>query len=176
MLEGKSSILEIGCGDGFGGVLVAQKVDHLLCCDINEDMIEDNRERMRRFKNIDYLYHDFRTNSLADDFDGAYLIDVIEHIYSGEEERFMDNIVQSLNEYAICLVGTPNKTADVYASEYSRQGHVNLKDYQDMREMGEKYFHNYFIFGMNDEIVHTGFPQMAHFLWLIGIGPKNLSV
>ena len=35
-----------------------------------------------------------------------------------------------------------------------------------------KFFHNVFIFSMNDEVIHTGFYPMAHYLWAIGVGPK----
>ena len=38
--------------------------------------------------------------------------------------------------------------------------------------LGKKYFNNYFIFGMNDEVIHTGYPNMCHYLWLIGTGIK----
>ena len=30
-----------------------------------------------------------------------------------------------------------------------------------------KYFENVFLFSMNDEVVHTGFSPMAHYLFVI---------
>jgi len=35
-----------------------------------------------------------------------------------------------------------------------------------------KFFRNIFIFSMNDEVVHTGFHPMAHYLFAIGVGKK----
>jgi len=173
MLAGKSNVLEIGCGDGFGGALVAQKVQRLLCTDINAELIEDNKDRMSRFGNIDYLFHDFRAGPCDGDFDAAYCVDVIEHIFPKEEEEFLGNILKSLSDSGVFAIGTPNKTAERYSSPYSREGHVNLKEFDDLEQLGRKYFRNHFIFGMNDEVVHTGYPPMAHFLWLLGIGPKK---
>jgi hypothetical protein len=33
-----------------------------------------------------------------------------------------------------------------------------------------KFFHHVFIFSMNDEVVHTGFYPMAHYLLALGCG------
>ena len=172
MLSGLDTVLEIGCGDGFGGAIVAQRVKKLYCTDINESLLEDNKSRMEKFNNIEYHYHDFRESPYPNKVDGIYLVDVIEHIFQEEEHDFLSNLVTSMNHNGTCLIGTPNITADKYASVYSREGHINLKDHESLKTIGEKYFNNSFLFGMNDEVVHTGFPQMAHFLWLLCVSPK----
>src|SRR2546429_5011412 len=78
----------------------------------------------------------------------------------------------SMLSFGVAMVGTPNQTADQYASENSRKGHVNLKDHKSLRALLERHFHRVFMFSMNDEVVHTGFYPMAHYLWAIGVGPK----
>ena len=50
--------------------------------------------------------------------------------------------------------------------------HVNMKNLKSLSVIGNKYFKNHLIFGMNDEVVHTGFYNMSHFLWLVGISPR----
>ena len=42
ILSGMKTVLEIGCGDGFGGALVADKIERLICTDINEGLLSDN--------------------------------------------------------------------------------------------------------------------------------------
>jgi hypothetical protein len=37
-----------------------------------------------------------------------------------------------------------------------------------------EHFENVFVFSMNDEVVHTGFTPMAHYLLAIGAGRKSL--
>jgi len=172
MLSGLDTVIEIGCGDGFGAPIVAQRVKKLICTDINKSMLDDNISRMNEFSNITYNYHNFTEKSYPENINGIYLVDVIEHIYPEEQNNLLINISQSLNKDGICIIGTPNKTSDKYASEYSKQGHVNLHDYKSLNGLGKKYFHNSFLFGMNDEVLHTGFPQMCHYLWILCIGPK----
>ncbi len=173
ILSHAKTVIEIGCGDGFGGALVAQRVPRVICTDINEDLLDDNRSRMEHFSNIEYIYHDFRKMPFPEKVDGIYLVDVIEHIFKEEEQSFLKNLCRSLSHHGVCVIGTPNKTSEQYASAFSQEGHVNLKEYNELQGLGNEYFHNHFIFGMNDEVVHTGFPAMAHFQWLIGVGPRE---
>ena len=174
ILSGLKTVLEIGCGDGFGGAIVAQKIDKLICTDINEPLLRDNEKRMSHFSKIKYQYHDFRERPYEEKIDGIFLVDVIEHIFVSEETNFLKNLSDSISDNGICLIGTPNVSSEKYASEYSKIGHVNLKDHMSLKSIGEKHFKNSFLFGMNDEIVHTGFPQMCHYLWILCVGPKKI--
>lgn len=173
MLEGAGTAIEIGCGDGFGAPLVASTVGRLVCTDINGPMLKDIERRLKFVKNLSCEFNDFRAKPYAPAVDAVYLVDVIEHIFPGEEALFMGNLSKSLKDHGVALIGTPNKTAEQYASEWSRQGHVNLKTHQSLRELGQTYFHNVFMFGMNDEVVHTGYGPMCHFLWAMCIGPRR---
>ena len=173
MLSGCETALEIGCGDGFGGGIVAQTVNQLICTDINEELLSENREKMAVIKNISFEYHDFRKTPYKRKVDSIYLIDTIEHIYPDEEEAFMTNLTASINDNGVCLIGTPNETADQYANNWSREGHVNLKNHESLMELVWQYFYNSFFFGMNDEVLHTGFPPMTHFMWALCVGPRK---
>ena len=84
----------------------------------------------------------------------------------------MQNTVDSLNDDAIFIIGTPNITSQKYASAQSQQGHINLKSEPTLRKLTENYFKNVLIFSMNDEVVHLGFYPMANYLIGIGIGKK----
>ena len=173
MFDGCGTVIEVGCGDGFGAPFVASVVERLICTDINEPMLEDNRRRLDFLGNVSFGYADFRAKAHSPEVDAIYLVDVLEHIFPEEEEAFMRNLAGSLREHGVMLIGTPNKTADQYASKWSRQGHVNLKTSADLQELGLSYFHNVFRFGMNDEVVHTGYPAMCHFLWALLVAPRR---
>lgn len=175
MLSGVDTAIEIGCGDAFGAPLVAQSVKRLICTDIDEDTVGANRQRCAVFKNIEFHYHDFRRAPFPERARAAYLVDVIEHVFPHEEASFMHNLVSSLADDGFILMGTPNVAAESYASVHSREGHVNLKTHQALRDLGAAHFRNVFMFSMNDEVVHTGFGPMAHYLWVLGVGPKNAA-
>lgn len=172
MLGGTERVLEVGCGDGFGAPIVAQSVEQLLCTDINEESLAENSERLSCVANLQFRYVDFRSESLAGQFGGAFAVDVLEHVFPVEEHAFLTNIARSLTPHGVALFGTPNVTAEEYASEYSRLGHVNLQSSSGMQTSLRRFFHNVFMFGMNDEVVHTGYAPMAHYLWALCVGPK----
>lgn len=173
LLEGRASVAEIGCGDAFGAPIVAQSVTNLLCTDIDPETIESNKERCQPFKNIRFAYHDFLKVPLSPTVDGIYSVDVLEHIYPEEEPTFMRNIAASLTEHGVALFGTPNKAAEQYASPNSKIGHVNLKTGADLRKLAQQYYDIVFMFGMNDEVIHTGYLPMAHYLWAVCAHPKR---
>jgi hypothetical protein len=84
----------------------------------------------------------------------------------------MDNIVNCLDKNGVLIVGTPNESASKHAHFRSDHQHINLKSAKSIKELFEKYFFNTFIFSMNDEVVHTGFYPMGHYLFAIGVGKK----
>lgn len=175
MLTGKKEVLEIGCGDAFGTMEVLQEVDTVHGIDFEPEVIKNNQFRLTEegVTNFTCSLHDMTDGPINKKFDAAYSLDCIEHIPPEKEKNYMENIISSLKEDAVCIIGCPNITAHKYASEGSRLAHVNLKDGNSLRELMLKYFENVFIFGMNDEVLHTGFHKMAHYVIAIGVRIKN---
>lgn len=169
MLEGKKRVLEVGCGDGFCLPIMLQTVDMVHGTDIEPTLINQlNASPLA--KRCEFTVNNMIEESITGQFDAAYSLDVLEHIPLNKEKTFMQNICASLNKDAICIIGTPNITADQFASPMSRAGHVNLKSGESLRKTFEPFFKNTFIFSMNDEVVHTGYTPMAHYLIAVGVG------
>ena len=175
LLEGKARVLEIGCGDAIGLPIVAQSVGHIDATDWDPKVIEDNKRRMSFLPNCTFSQLDIVGQAFTPPADAVYLLDVIEHLEPRTEGRVMRHIVSSLVESGVCIIGTPNAEASQYASPQSEVGHINLKDYKSLRKTLQEYFENTFLFSMNDEVVHTGFYAMAHYLFAIGVGKRERS-
>jgi len=167
MLSGVESALEVGCADAWGSRIVQQEVGSLTVSDFDPVFIEDVENRMEDDWKMNTLVHDMLAGPVEKKFDAAYLVDVIEHIEEKDEERFVGNIVGSLNERGVCIVGTPSIESQAYASPPSKAGHVNCKNGPGLKGLMQKFFHNVFLFSMNDEVIHTGFHPMAHYLWTV---------
>jgi hypothetical protein len=164
MLSGLSSVFEVGCGDAFGAPIVGQSVGKLLCTDIDEHQLADNGKRLDAITKVSFRYHDFRHGPLKGDFEGGFLLDVFEHIYPSEAVGFLANVSDSLPGNGVLVVGVPNKTAAAYASPKSQEGHVNLMTADELKQALGKFWQRVFIFGMNDEVVHTGYAAMSHYI------------
>jgi len=173
MLSGKSNVLEIGCGDAFCTRIVLQEVRNICAVDFDPMLIEDAVERMEEKWSFDCRVHDIASCPVEGTFDAAYAVDVVEHIPPESEDEFMANIVSSLTADGVLLLGAPSIQSQIYASRDSKEAHVNCKDAAGMKLLGLNHFENVFIFSMNDEVVHTGFYPMAHYLWALCVTPKD---
>ena len=173
MFSGMGHVLEIGCADAFGTRVVAQEVKQVTAIDFDRLFVEQVNQNMSSRWKIECLVHDMMTQPLARGFDGAYAVDVLEHIPPEQEDQFVRNICTSLNSAGACLLGSPSIHSQAYASPQSKAGHVNCKDAPGLKTLMGKYFHNIFIFSMNDEVVHTGFTPMAHYLWALCCNKKS---
>lgn len=166
MIPSGSRILELGCSDGVGIPILAENAGAYTGVDLDEEAVEVARanweDERTRFAAVNFLDRGFG------EFDAVVSLDVIEHIEPAHEERFLKTVWGNLGADGMCVVGTPCVTSEAYASEASRLGHVNLYDAGRLRAGIGRIFHNVFIFSMNDEVVHTGFTPMAHYLLALG--------
>ena len=174
MLEGKNTVLELGCGDGIGLSIIAQVAKHVYCVDWEKRSLESIRRRLFKYiKNVTLIQCDPTEEELNIKVDAAFSIDFLEHINPRKETRLLKNVVNCLPHNGVFITGTPNITAKKYASPCSAVQHINLKSMQSLRELMERYFENVFMFGMNDEVLHTGYAPMCHYLWSVAAGLKD---
>jgi 2-polyprenyl-3-methyl-5-hydroxy-6-metoxy-1,4-benzoquinol methylase len=173
MLTGRRDVGEIGCGDAFGSRIVLQEVKKLTAYDFDPVFIEDIRSRKSARWPIEAYLHDMVADKLPRRHDAIYSLDVIEHIHPTAEHRFLGNLRASLTDDGILIVGTPSLESQPYASPPSKEGHINCKSGTELRALMERYFATVLVFSMNDEVVHTGFYPMAHYLFAICSGKQN---
>jgi 2-polyprenyl-3-methyl-5-hydroxy-6-metoxy-1,4-benzoquinol methylase len=172
MLSGLDHVLEIGCADAFGTRIIKQEVERVTVTDFDQIFIENAIEVMDERWPYAAKVHDMLNGPLKEDFDAAYALDVIEHIRPSDEKIFVGNILQSLGAHGVLILGCPSLASQAHASPPSKAGHVNCKDGPAMKELLQHFFHNVFVFSMNDEVVHTGFYPMAHYVLGIGCGKR----
>ena len=165
-----SKILEVGCSEGIGSLLLAETGHEVLAVDMDKKAIACATRTIKKH-NITYKNADILKTNLGK-FDAVVSLDVIEHIEKIDEPLFLKAIVNHLTPNGMCIIGTPNDSATQYASKASQIGHVNMYTAERLVVTLQQYFHHVFQFGVNDEIVHTGFAPMSHYLIAIGCSPK----
>ena len=173
MLQGRERVMEIGSGDGIGLSLVAQTVKQLYAVDWDQRLLDGNARRLKYLRNVNYVLADLNKESPSLKVDAAYWIDVLEHLDSSTELTVIENILRCLPDDGVLITGMPNKTAAQYASPQSKGLHINLKTLEELRELMQRYFRNVFMFGMNDEVLHTGYDPMCHYIWSLAVGVRR---
>lgn len=185
MLAGQRQVLEVGCGDGWASRIVRQHVERLTCVDMDEAFIANARKNVSTRWPIKFEVHDFVNETLPIlppwdgrsspdvlSFTASYALDVLEHIHPDDESDFMTHVCQPLLGDGVLIIGMPSLESQVHASPLSREGHVNCKTQDGLRSLMQRWFKSVFMFGMNDEVVHTGFGSMCHYLLAVGVGKK----
>jgi 2-polyprenyl-3-methyl-5-hydroxy-6-metoxy-1,4-benzoquinol methylase len=173
MLSGRREVAELGCGDAFGTRIVQQEVAKVTVYDFDPVFIADIKARPSEKWPLEAHVHDILGSQLPRSYDAIYSLDVLEHIPLEEEGIYVDNLRRSLSDHGVLMIGSPSLESQAYASPQSKIGHINCKSGPDLKALLERYFHNVFVFSMNDEVVHTGFYPMAHYLFGLCCEPKK---
>lgn len=167
MLSGKKFVGELGCGDAFGTRIVMQTTQKVIAYDFDPVFVDDIRQRQSERWPVEVHFHDVLEAPLPNQHDGIYSLDVIEHIPRSSEHLYLNNLRDSLTDSGVLIIGSPSLESQAYASPPSKEGHVNCKSGEELKALLLNYFENVFLFSMNDEVVHTGFTPMAHYLFAV---------
>ena len=73
------------------------------------------------------------------------------------------------------IIGTPSQESQVHAPSRARLDRINCKSGAELKALMERYFDRVFLFSMNDEVIHTGFHPLAHYLFVVCSGVKRES-
>jgi len=168
MLRRCGTILDAGCGEGLGALsYLSETPAKITAIDFDADQIRYCQEHIEPLykERVSFQRHDLVSGSVGvEAFDGFSCIDVIEHLHPEDEPAFLKHCTDSLKKGGVAIWGTPNLHSAAYASARSQAGHINLFDPDRFTTTLEKYYGQVFLFSMNDEVIHTGFSKMAHYL------------
>lgn len=170
MVGPEARVLDVGCGEGMGTWILASECASAHGIDIDGDSIAVASSNWTA-DNVSFKKDDFLANKTKP-FNAVVSFDVIEHILPENTGAFMGRIMECLTDYGIAIVGTPNITSDQYASAVTKAGHINMFSGQRLADEMSERFKHVFMFGANDETIHTGFLPMAHYLIAVGCLPR----
>lgn len=173
MLEGTPRVLEVGCADAFASRIVRQNVGALTAIDVDPRFLDSARDTMSERWPIETFQHDALEAPVPGAFDAVYSLDTLEHVPTEMEDRFIANVTAPLTGPGVAVFGMPSLQSQRYASAHSRVGHINCKDQRDLKNVMSRHFETVFMFSMNDEVVHTGFHAMAHYLFALCVGLRK---
>lgn len=168
LLQGAENVLEVGCGDAFYSRLVQQAVSSLTVSDHDPLLLQDAIDRSPDRWRPNTLVFNPLEERLRPTFEAVYLLDVFEHIPPQSTAQFMTGVCSALKQSGRLIVGIPSRESQLYASEISKEGHVNCLSGDELVDVLSDYAQNIMLFSMNDEVVHTGFAPMAHYLFAVG--------
>lgn len=164
-------VLEVGCNEGLGTHFLSHECGFAKGVDFDENAINTAKSNWEDPHTI-FTTQDALTMQ-EEAFDAVVSFDVIEHIHPENAPTFLSSIAGSLKRSGLAVIGTPSLISQNYASEVSRQGHINCYEGEKLSEAMQEHFYHVLMFSAHDEVIHTGFLPLAHYLIAIGIAPKE---
>jgi len=169
------AVLEIGCGDASMSPLVYQSSKSLTCVDLDPLMITYAVANVGKHFPIAFETLDISSDKLGTRFDTIFCLDVLEHIPLDYENEFIRGVCRHLKPSGKFIVGTPSLASQMFTSESNKLGHVNCKSPETLINSLDEHFETILTFGMNDEVLHTGFGPFRNYLFAVCSNPRSVS-
>lgn len=168
MIGQNKKVLDVGCNEGIGTWLLANMCGCADGIDFDKDAVKSAKNNFQDLKNIHFICKDVFKLDKNNCYDAIVSFDVIEHILPKNSDLFFSKVSSLLTKNGMTIIGTPSEISQVYASEITKKGHVNIYSYDSLQKQMYKFFDYVFIFSANDEVIHTGFSSLAHYFIAIG--------
>jgi 2-polyprenyl-3-methyl-5-hydroxy-6-metoxy-1,4-benzoquinol methylase len=168
LIDRTANVLDAGCGHGLGSVMLGKFAGTVTGVDVDKDLIDYCRDTYGHIKNLTFRVTDLRELSVLDrKFDSVVCMDVIEHFTRTDGPSVINSLAGALKDYGTLIIGTPNVRSQEFASQRRKMSHPFEYDYETFRKLLSDSFHRVFIFSMTDEIVSTGFSQLAWYFMAV---------
>jgi 2-polyprenyl-3-methyl-5-hydroxy-6-metoxy-1,4-benzoquinol methylase len=142
-----SSVLDIGCGEGYGSSYLAGYAGKVKGLDYSKQAI-DYAGRKYQKNNLQFSVMDVKNlSSLSQKFSAICSFQFIEHLSDANE--FLGDVSSLLEPGGVFICSTPNKI-DASKGQDTPLNKFHLKEYfySEFRELLEKYFRIVEIFGL----------------------------
>lgn len=164
-------VLDIGCNEGIGTHLLSKECGFAMGIDFDEEAILSAKKNFTE-KSVLFSSEDILKTKSSAKWDAVVNFDVIEHILPENADSFLTSMKEHLSSEGIAIIGTPSEISQKFASAVSKQGHVNIYSPERLEAEMKKHFSIVFLFSANDEVVHTGYLPLAHYLIAVGCKKK----
>lgn len=135
-------VLDLGCGEGYGAMLLAKSAKKVIAVDYSLLAIQHAKENQHA-DNLEFLQMDLarlKVNPLS--FEVITAVQVIEHLK--KPEPFLFTVRSALKEAGVFLLSTPHKKNSLVEHPY----HFREYNPEDLRELLGKYFAQVEILGL----------------------------
>jgi len=103
----------------------------------------------------------------------SYTLDVLEHVTRNREGVFLANATATLAPGGVMIVGHPSIESPSLFQADHRNRPYQLEDSGGLESLDGQIFHHVFMFSNDDEVVHSGYAKLAHYIIALCCGLKT---
>ena len=152
-VKGKS-ILDVGCGSGYGTALLSNFSPHAIGVDISKEAIRYCKKKYER-KNLEFRHvkSSWIRNGLPfeeSSFDVCVSFQVIEHVHAKNVDGYLSAIKKILKEGGLFIVSTPNSRLRLLPFQKPRNPfHMKEYDYKELASLLRGKFSRVEMYGLH---------------------------
>ncbi len=140
------TILEIGCGTGYGARLLADYATEVIAVD-KENNLQDTWNKLQK-SNLKFL-----KEIPEKQFDVIVSYEVVEHVPENEVDDYFKLIKKHLKPTGCVFMSTPRAIPMKERSKNRQLEHAKEYSPEEFRELLDKKFSRVFLFAQNDSII-----------------------
>jgi len=168
-------VLEVGCGEGYGGSLISRYASKIIGLDVDESVIAHASKKYCSENCFFEIYDGITIPYDKDTFDMIISFQVIEHIK--DDMNYVSEIYRVLKRNGIFILTTPNKS---FRLKYDQKPwnifHVREYNPQELENLLKKKFLDVKIWGIcgNEEVRGIELERLKQNLKIVSYDPLNL--
>ena len=152
----KASVLDFGCGSGYGSRALRERFDDVTSFDVFPDGYEP--EGLKFISDIEVLK--------KKNYDVVTCFEVIEHIAEKGQYELMNDLHALCSDNGTLFISTVRKM-DPPPTENRRIEHIRELDFEELLAFCQDKFHNVYTFGQIDQVISTFYPENHyHFVFV----------
>jgi 2-polyprenyl-3-methyl-5-hydroxy-6-metoxy-1,4-benzoquinol methylase len=141
---GNKTVLDVGCGTGYGCAILAEKAESVYGIDRSEEAIAYCRSNYAA-PNITFVVADVAAVSLGKKFDIAVTFQVIEHMR--DTAAFIELLKRTVKRNGMIVISTPNVVRPAREAE-ANPFHFNEMNYTQLQRLISNHFSKFEMYGI----------------------------
>lgn len=141
------SVLELGCGHGYGAYLLAQSAQSVLACDLNSESLNFARTHYAK-SNLEFIKDTvIQSSGQLFKYELVISLEVLEHIQPEETSAYLTRIRAHLAPGGRAIISTPNHEVVLKSGMPIPIFHINNFSSRELKCLLEKHFTKVEMFG-----------------------------
>ena len=170
-----SSVLEVGCGEGYGTKLLSQSVEKIIGLDVDKNTIAHSSAKYGAENCLFKTYDGVKIPYDDSTFDTVVSFQVMEHIQ--DDINYVSEIYRVLKRNGVFILTTPNRTNRLKPGQ-KPWNRFHIREYypEELQKILNNKFYDVEIWGIrgNDKVQRIEMERLKRHISLISIDPLNL--